>query len=1410
MKLLIREFVAILILAGGCLHAQNNFHNIHILDPYNPEYVPGELLIKFKDDVVVIPHVEKKGDKTRITTGIKSIDEFILDRNALDIEKVFGATRASQRETRYITDFKGNRIQVPKLYNIYKIRFDDKQDAIDLAALLSQDPSVEYAEPNYLVYNMEVIEGTTIVDLENSSYNYPNQPIPDSKPRSTNTIPNDPLYAQQWYLPAIDAPAAWDSTTGDTSQVIAIIDTGVDWNHPDLDDNIWTNWDEIPDNGIDDDGNGYIDDIRGWDYVNDDNDPRDDNSHGTHVAGITAAEGNNGIGICGMAWNARIMPVKMLQSSGSGNSSDLASAIEYASDNGAAVINMSLGSYGESMTVKSALENAYSASFLVAAAGNDGYKIDPPFPPYPIYAPMFPACYSFVLGVEATNSGGSRAGFSNMDPSGAILFNNLWSYNYEIKAPGVGIISCKPSGNYWQKSGTSMASPIAAATVALMKVYDPSQSHEDIFSKIIQSTNSGTINIYNCITATLVPEIYYIDNKLVDTLPGCDGDGKADAGETIELYYTVKNAGGSADSVWSLIRLGQFEDTAIVSVSDSLSFIGSLSTFATMQGTNDPFRINIGSNTTNNRSIRFAYLIYNRSTLMDSGEFTILCQKGREFSGYSPGTTVLKPDELNLITNNTVFDTIIINPGTTVALSPGKSIFINSKITATGKPDSLILFTVNGTGYWGEIKRVGGDHITMKYCRIEYGGSGTGNTLNGADTIENCMFSNNYTVLTYQDCYFIRNVIHQNCEPGNYQFLLFGNQGITKYNIVTNNITKNNTYILGSLSPQNGYHNLAKYNVVFDNEQIKNGLSYYYDFGIANDNSWGVFNLEPNFFGSNDSAYIENHVLDFFEGSNHPIIMGYTNHLSSPPTQCHGVVWDVKINNKSINKFDNPYNATTGLGVIGAENIKFDVLFNQIMDTAYHPFLSFGVREPYTQNVVIDSSLWSSDSLTWSAYFNVGLETGDGIQRVRISNARDIEYFEIPIEDSRFEFVIQAAGAQSINFIATPGIGKVELEWPPANTPDVLGYNLYKFYNLTDSTYSDTSMINSELILDTLYTDFYVIPDTTYHYLYTIIGTDMAESDYSKRVIATPFDAANGDANGDLSVNVLDITTIVSYMLNQNPTPFLFDAADVNSDGEINVLDIIGLFDIISGKKTAPLSTFVDVSDVPAYYEITEGKLVLQSDGNVAGLQFIIEDKRQKDKDRSFATNLQAVTCHLQQLKIFSLQNGFEFAYAPVGDEIIGILYSLTQNEIPKGDIELLRFEGLDVNDIEIINIFGGDANGDYVPIYKLGEDAGMNVPDGFDLKIQPNPVKELAVVSWQLAKDARVNISIYDIKGRKITTLMNNTQTAGIYQINWLTGNPQPATCNLEPGIYICHLEAIPIDGSNNVKMNVKVIIMK
>ena len=182
-------------------------------------------------------------------------------------------------------------------------------------------------------------------------------------------IPNDPDFNKQWHLhnsgqyggtidADIDAPEAWDIETGDSDVIIAIIDSGIDYTHPDLENNIWSNEGEIPDNRIDDDENGYIDDVIGWDWRNNDNDPLDDLGHGTMCAGIASAVGNNNIGVTGVCWNCKIMPLKIIDSTISleFDIDDLASAIEYAADNGANVISISLENYVDNTNLKDAVD----------------------------------------------------------------------------------------------------------------------------------------------------------------------------------------------------------------------------------------------------------------------------------------------------------------------------------------------------------------------------------------------------------------------------------------------------------------------------------------------------------------------------------------------------------------------------------------------------------------------------------------------------------------------------------------------------------------------------------------------------------------------------------------------------------------------------------------------------------------------------------------------------------------------------------------------------------------------------------------------------------------------------------------------------------------------------------------------
>jgi subtilisin family serine protease/subtilisin-like proprotein convertase family protein len=299
---------------------------------------------------------------------------------------------------------------------------------------------------------------------------------------SIDALPNDPSYGSQWGLENlggsglpdadIDAAEAWDYGTA-TSVVVAVIDSGIDYTHVDLASNIWTNADEVAGNGIDDDGNGYVDDVRGWNFVANNNNPMDDNGHGTHVAGTIGAVGGNGIGVTGVAWHAQLMALKFLDSTGSGMLSDAVSAIGYARANGAKIINASWGGGGFSSALQSAIQRFQNAGgIFVTAAGNESSNN--------AQVASYPANYALanVISVAATTSFDTLASFSN------------YGSNVDIAAPGQSILSTVPGNRYAVYSGTSMATPHVAGAMALLWGQAPELTAAQLIDLVMSNTDS--------------------------------------------------------------------------------------------------------------------------------------------------------------------------------------------------------------------------------------------------------------------------------------------------------------------------------------------------------------------------------------------------------------------------------------------------------------------------------------------------------------------------------------------------------------------------------------------------------------------------------------------------------------------------------------------------------------------------------------------------------------------------------------------------------------------------------------------------------------------------------------------------------------------------------------------------------
>jgi len=415
-------------------------------------YVSHQLILKFRSNDPFLSNMDGVSDQNltsdsaRVTTGstLSDAQRLLAAHNA----KLISQSQESTGNYQGLSAQGANVGTSKPLLTVsatYLLEVDDENVQV-LVDELQKLSDVEFAEPNYIY--------------------------------SVNLAPNDSLYGSLWGLEAINAPQAWDVSTGSES-VVAVIDTGLFVDHPDIKKNVWVNSAEIPDNGIDDDANGKIDDINGWDFANKDNQPNDVHGHGTHVSGTIAAVGNNELGVIGVAYDAKVMALKALGDSGSGSSFNIASAIDYAAANGADVINMSLGGRGYSTTMANAVAGAVNSGVVVVvAAGNDSINSQYQFPA------NIPGVIS--VGSIAIDANGqlSKSGFSNSGP------------DVDVVAPGSNIISLSKSGGYVSFSGTSMAAPHVAGLSALILAKFPGMSVASVRSMLVAHTQdmSGTSN----------------------------------------------------------------------------------------------------------------------------------------------------------------------------------------------------------------------------------------------------------------------------------------------------------------------------------------------------------------------------------------------------------------------------------------------------------------------------------------------------------------------------------------------------------------------------------------------------------------------------------------------------------------------------------------------------------------------------------------------------------------------------------------------------------------------------------------------------------------------------------------------------------------------------------------------------
>lgn len=523
----------------------------------------------------------------------------------------------------------------------------------------------------------------------------------------------------QWYLTSCNIQKSWRwlkskgvSAGGDPFVTVAVIDTGVDYTHPDLKANMWVNTGEIPGNGIDDDGDGYIDDVYGCSTVSDarfhTGDPMDDHGHGTHVAGIIAAA-NNKVGTVGVAYNVKIMAIKAGQATGVFLQSDIAEAIVYAYTHGADVINMSFGGSACSIAVQDALQSAYTTSTLVAAAGNDGMPNELT-DNYDVALPTYPAALSYVVGVMSVNALGVESSFTNWDVE---AYNSV---EYEVYAPGELMLSTLPDNRYGKLNGTSMATPLVSGIAALLRSYytDRDTYPSKFVSAQLCATSGDTahcfapekhtvngmphnlpmiVNAYDALTKLPKPDVnlyryYLFDSE--DISDGNNGDGVIDAGETINIGAILRNRWGmSKNTVVTIDALsGAGIANPYVEILTGFVNFGGVGTYSTKDnltrndsgaytGVENPLVVKVADDCPNDYIINLNVTVTfgnglddaDNGTYTTEGTISFAVRNGVVLPSQITEDMTLTKDNYYIIPNSTV-----IAEGVTVTVEPGTKI----------------------------------------------------------------------------------------------------------------------------------------------------------------------------------------------------------------------------------------------------------------------------------------------------------------------------------------------------------------------------------------------------------------------------------------------------------------------------------------------------------------------------------------------------------------------------------------------------------------------------------------------------------------------------------------------------------------------------------------------------------------
>ncbi len=1143
-------------------HAYSPFDDLdkrEVCPPGGCDYVQGRVLIKLEPDQTF-----SLSSSNQILLQDQTLASTLAGLEITNLTPIFlNADKPVTGEMIETVD--GDLIAKPDLTRWFQAESHSEKGLGEVIQTLQTTVGIAHAEPDFVRKPV----GEMSTDLEATTAALSASPAMLPGPTT------DPLYDQQWHLAATHVPEAWAYLEsqglppgGSRDIVVAVIDTGVDYTHPDLAANIWVNPPEfngIP--GVDDDGNGYIDDIHGADTVYPDGDPMDDHGHGTHVAGIIAAQADNGIGGVGVAYNVQVMPVKAAQYSGVLAVSDIAEAIFYAVAKGADVINMSFGGYARSQVEEDALAVAFGQAVLVAAAGNDGMGNEASC----FGMSMYPAAYNWILGVMASGIGDSLAPFSNFDCTPHSIVE------YEIMAPGINIWSTLPSEQFSAWSGTSMSAPVVSGIAALARTKwsdTDGYSSRYIMGQIASNTSQtvgGVVNALNELTIPPKPELSYIQHWLFDTIdvdPLNDNDGIVDSGEIVDLAIVIRNHWGKAENV--IVTLEPWVEGAIspdpyvTMITDTVNY-GAVGSFnwddngliydeggATI-GVQNPFRFTTDPDTPNDHLIPFRLTItadngYNPSDPEAPFTFTsyffLMVQRGIELPYLITENTTLTKDYYWLVPRATLIATgakLTITEGTQLQFwtderggpyefihHPGLQVEGELLVQGTNNEPVELFNGAQWTGFEVQIAKNEGGSVSLDHIKIE-------NPVIGRDlsieSVNHGYFTQDYSGIwvksPYVDKWMFLNlppVVNANISERN----IYYNLGYYIYPY--SNYFGISSPVSESLFDSSFVYitNQAEGNVFVRNENNNAGSDYIQSrisTGLGDDGSGYIFSnnailnfwqtrtvdrwlrfimdlsrnnvlhIEDNYWSTTSNTLINASIHDFYDDFNLGVYQ-YEPILTTAPETAYPFVVDVVLSTTT-----NPDTSE-----VGAEPVTFTVTFNRDMDQMVQPQVSFGPDVPLTDYTVHPIDGGWTDARTWVGTFNITPVTGDGYQLIRVAGAVDAyDPWLVTGDDAgRFRFEVITSGTEAMNLQATGGEGYVDLMWTQSDFELLSGFHLYRSTAM-DGSYT---RINSAIIPPEIrnYRDTDVAPGQPYYYKFTVVKSDMTESDFSNTATATPLD----------------------------------------------------------------------------------------------------------------------------------------------------------------------------------------------------------------------------------------------------------------------------------------------------------------